>query len=534
MIWSQKWGLQLSLDKTKALIFTRKRPNNIPKLYLFSTPIKYVKQFKFLGITFDKSLTWKPHIQYLKERCHKDLQLLSIIASHKWGADCTTLRKLYLALTLPKLDYGSFVFANAAESHLTVLNRIQYKAARTILGALRCTPTFKLEIEANLMPLHIRRNMLLTQYGCRIMSTKAHPVRNTFTNITPLQNILGNKYILPAIDRLHDEFKSCNISITDIPVISMESHYMSIPLPIYSSLYFTAKCNLSPTMWKSLYLDLVCSEYLDRRLVFTDGSKKADLCSSAVWSEGISLVSRLPNILSIYTAELYALYMAAVHVSRCEGQYLILTDSLSSITALQNKSKNHFLIKWIHNIITKCPSGKIIIEWIPSHVGIQGNENADRLASECSHLKVINDIPLSASELRNKVSSHYQKVWQDEWSLKQEKLISFKRNIGDIIYSDLPRYLQVIISRLRLNTTFLTHQHLFKAKEPKQCHICHCNVSLTHLFIDCPQYENQRRCLRDEAINLKLDFNITNITTPPFPALLVIKFLEETDYIDSI
>ena len=534
MTWSQKWGLQLSLDKTKALIFTRKRLKDVPKLYLFNSPIKYTNTFKFLGITFDKSLTWRPHIEHIKEKCHKDLQLLSIISSHKWGADCLTLRKLYLALTLPKLDYGSPIYANAAKCHLTVLDRIQYKAARIILGALRCTPTYKLEVEANLMPLQIRRNMILTLYGCRIMSTKSHPVRNTLTSKTPLQNILGHKYILPAIDRLHDELKSCNIDIGNIPIVSMENHYMTVPLPIYCSLYFTTKSNITPTLWKSLYLDLVCSKYLDRRLVFTDGSKKADLCSSAVWSEGISLVSRLPNVVSIYTAELYALYMAVIHVSRCEGQYLILTDSLSSITALQNKSKNHYLIKWIYNVINKCPTDKIVIEWIPSHVGIQGNEKADKLANECCKLKATNDIPLPSSEIRSKVRHHYQTVWQNQWSLKSLNLVSFKKNIGDIAYSDLPRRIQIVITRIRLNTTLLTHQHHFNSTEPPQCHLCSCKISLTHLFIDCPLYDNQRKKLQDEASKLNNDFNILNITNPPFPALHVLKFLEETNFHNCI
>ena len=116
--WSHTWGLELSTDKTKAVLFTNKRPRNIPNLYLYNTPIEYVNSYKFLGITFDRHLTWTTHIDILKSRCDKDLRLLTILANRRWGADFISLRNFYLALTRPKVDYGSFLYATACRTNL--------------------------------------------------------------------------------------------------------------------------------------------------------------------------------------------------------------------------------------------------------------------------------------------------------------------------------------------------------------------------------------------------------------------------------
>ena len=50
----------------------------------------------------------------------------------------------------------SFLHKNLAKTHLTKLDRIQYEAAKIMLGVLYAKPNYKLEIEANLMPLNIR------------------------------------------------------------------------------------------------------------------------------------------------------------------------------------------------------------------------------------------------------------------------------------------------------------------------------------------------------------------------------------------
>ena len=139
--WSDLWGLDFSPTKSSSIIFTLKRCSLPTPLMLNGTPLPVATTVKFLGITFDKGLTWKQHILQLRSRCQSDLRLLSLISRNIWGCDLTTLRALYISLILSKLDYGCFLFSEASDSNLVTLDRIQYSACRIILGAYRPTPT---------------------------------------------------------------------------------------------------------------------------------------------------------------------------------------------------------------------------------------------------------------------------------------------------------------------------------------------------------------------------------------------------------
>ena len=99
-------------------MYTFLQPPQNPVLKLNSTEIPIVEEHKFLGIIFDKKLTFKPHIKHLRSKCNKAIQLLRVIAHTDWGADKKNLLKLYRALIRSKLDYGAFIYGSARKSYL--------------------------------------------------------------------------------------------------------------------------------------------------------------------------------------------------------------------------------------------------------------------------------------------------------------------------------------------------------------------------------------------------------------------------------
>ena len=66
-------------------------------------------EVKFLGLLFDKKLNFKSHVQYVKKKCQKALNILRVVGHTDWGADKSTLLKLYRSLVRSKLDYGTAV-----------------------------------------------------------------------------------------------------------------------------------------------------------------------------------------------------------------------------------------------------------------------------------------------------------------------------------------------------------------------------------------------------------------------------------------
>ena len=84
----------------------------------------------------------------------------------------------------------------------------------------------------------------------------------------------------------------------------------------------------------------------------------------------------------MFTAELYAIYAALSYIKKSPGKYVVLTDSLSAVKALQSfNATNHYLISWIKSLLLNFNSFfDIVIEWVPSHMCISVNEKADELA----------------------------------------------------------------------------------------------------------------------------------------------------------
>ena len=62
-------------------------------------------------------------------------------------------------------------------------------------------------------------------------------------------------------------------------------------------------------------------------------------------------------------------------------EYIIFLDSLSVLLSLRNKKlENPLIIKLMNRLDLMSNSKGIMICWIPSHIGVRGNEKADSAA----------------------------------------------------------------------------------------------------------------------------------------------------------
>ena len=149
--------------------------HNDPVLKLDGMEIPVVDQYKFLGVIFDRKLSFIPHINYLKAKCQQALQLLRVVAHTDWGADKSTLLKSYRSLVRSKLDYGCLTYGAARKSYLRCLDSIHHLGLRLALGALRTSTVESFYVEANEAPLSLRREKLALQYYTKLQYTPARP-----------------------------------------------------------------------------------------------------------------------------------------------------------------------------------------------------------------------------------------------------------------------------------------------------------------------------------------------------------------------
>ena len=65
--WATSNGFKFSKSKTQCVHFCPlRKQHDDPVLHLYGSPIPVVEKFKFLGILFDRKLSFIPHIKYLK------------------------------------------------------------------------------------------------------------------------------------------------------------------------------------------------------------------------------------------------------------------------------------------------------------------------------------------------------------------------------------------------------------------------------------------------------------------------------------
>ena len=72
--WATENGFKFSKSKTVCMHFCHlRKAHNDPVLTLDRTPIPVVDENKFLGVVFDRKLSFIPHIKQLKAKCQKAL-----------------------------------------------------------------------------------------------------------------------------------------------------------------------------------------------------------------------------------------------------------------------------------------------------------------------------------------------------------------------------------------------------------------------------------------------------------------------------
>ena len=110
----------------------------------------------FLGVTFDRTLSFSKHVSLLKVKLFPRLKALRCISASSWGSSNESLSVLFKAFLWPLLTYASpewFPFLSV--TNFTKLERLHQAASRAITGCFSSSPISLLFSEASLPPLRV-------------------------------------------------------------------------------------------------------------------------------------------------------------------------------------------------------------------------------------------------------------------------------------------------------------------------------------------------------------------------------------------
>ncbi|GFY32020.1 probable RNA-directed DNA polymerase from transposon X-element [Trichonephila clavipes] len=430
-----------------------------------------------------------------KRGIHPDPEIRIRVVKHLLGADRTSLLRVYQAIVLSRIDYGCVAYGSACNSTLQKLDPVHHMALRICSGAFRTSPVQSLYVNCHQLPLDLRRRKLSLAYYFKILSVPSHPLQNVYMS-TSMKRLYDARpsNIRPFMDRM-----KLHISELDLPNVHIQQrnlflfqpwntprfHYIN-PFATYS------KSTVAPVVFQRVFA-YHRSQYSRYSAIYTDGSKRADYVGCGVVIEDIMHGYRLDTSCSIFTAEAVAIYRALQLIdSTMPRKYCIYTDSMSVLEALENyHDRCHPVVCTILDITSRLYSKgfDIVFCWLPSHVGIIGNEQADSAAkSATTHLPLA--VPLS--DMKRVIMHHIFKIWQESWCKQLDnKLHSVKPVVG--AWPVMPmRRTDVKLTRLRIGHTRFTHRHLLFGERAPECPSCKVSYTVHHILIDCPVFNTHR------------------------------------------
>ncbi|UYV65268.1 hypothetical protein LAZ67_3003760 [Cordylochernes scorpioides] len=378
---AEKMKLIINPNKSEIGVFTI---NNhlkkwTPNIKYDNNQIIFSRTPKYLGVTLDPSLTYGPHINQTVLRAKKRLNILKRISGYEWGADRDTLRQTYLALIRPILEYAQPVWQTASKTNLNKIDQVQRSAARIICGLRNTCPIKIAEIEANLLPLTHRRKIGLADYIYkRVNAPKSHRTGEFIRKWKP-------KTRLKRLSPMHLAYREL------LPNSTRNRNAQNQYAPYKER----------PEISYNLDLEQECSKRADHpgllRSLAMERIEKADKETIQIYTDG-SLVE---------------------NGSSGSGVLILKDNSKAAIFAIKNcyYSQDRLLKNIVAEIHKLNKNTKISLQWIPSHVGVPGNEEADRLAKEgaAGHPDAVNSARDHINKLKLQLIRNHRDSFHHSW-----------------------------------------------------------------------------------------------------------------------
>ena len=308
------------------------------------------------------------------------------------------------------------------------------------------------------------------------------------------QTRIKQKSILHIANQLNEKHKMPeNIEKTMLTSHIPPNANMKVPNINTGLMDGTAKKNMNPSELKTI-TEKTIDQYPENWInVYTDGS-----AHKGTKNAGYGLIVKYPDktfneiynscgsSCSNYEAEAVAIEASLRHLTsvfsldpRRTQNTVIFTDSKSVLQALESEKHTSTLFSLaseINTFLTTFPV-KLVLQWIPAHIDIPGNEHADKLAKLGSTLAQPTT-PVSYDTAKQIIKANKREEWMNGWAMGSTGRCVFPHMTtprkNDSI-NTLGRHQQTIIFRLRTHHIQLnSHLNKITADTSTSCPLCQC------------------------------------------------------------
>ena len=430
-------GLKISAAKTKALLLHQSPPPR--PLLLDGERIEWVAEFDYLGVRLDRNLNMDALVQNLAARMRKRLLIMCRISGFSWGAPSAILGLFYRQAVRALFDYAATTIAathnsvgvqgprrragltaKSIERNFTTLERVQYQAARIITRAPGTTRVEILLLEAGLPPLQLRCQQALANHLTKLLTRQDTSFsRKAAAYLEDPRR--GAATLSWDTRRSITKLKASHgLRLADSAKPRPRPPWYTVPAVTRTTDISTAKRDYSTAALKALAQESIAQAQEDFPLattVYTDGSLNPDSgragAGMVIPADSVKRVIRVNDFASTLDTELAAIDLALAATT--DRSCLIVSDSLNAIRDIVDPGVFHSGAADIQDIIINRHRNNLstVLLWMPSHIGLAGNDLADKAALEGAGLPAIDRVlPPSISKLQAANSRTTKELWE--------------------------------------------------------------------------------------------------------------------------
>lgn len=178
-----RWKIKLNESKTNSAYFTRRTATKwLPSegITIRSSEVEWSNSIKYLGVTLDKTLTFKSNTDLISDKAHKYLGMLYPILNRKSRLSKSNKLLIFRAIIQNILLSACPVWGKCGNHHIEKLQIIQNKCLKIILNLPRCHSTHDLHLRAAIPQISKQISKINLKFKAKLPRSENPLIRNLY------------------------------------------------------------------------------------------------------------------------------------------------------------------------------------------------------------------------------------------------------------------------------------------------------------------------------------------------------------------